>query len=109
MDGSAIGKPGLADVESIIHDWKERVLLMFSKNIGVKDSNLAELLAMIEALTIVANTNIDQPPDIIIESDSKVVTVWLNKVSDCPWRYNELLNRMYNLFIRIKNILRIPL
>ncbi|XP_022748780.1 uncharacterized protein LOC111298243 [Durio zibethinus] len=59
IDGSAFGKPSPTGIGGVICSWKGKVLLMFPKNVGVKDSNLVELLEVVETLTIVANANID--------------------------------------------------
>ena len=51
VDGAANGKPGTAGVTSVLRNHKGDVLFMFSNNVGKKDSNEAEVLAMLEALT----------------------------------------------------------
>ena len=50
VDGAARGKPGPAGVGGVLRDHKGDVLLMFSKNVGIKESNETEVLAILEAL-----------------------------------------------------------
>ncbi|XVF65828.1 hypothetical protein PTKIN_Ptkin09bG0282100 [Pterospermum kingtungense] len=77
---------------------------MFSKNIGIADSNQAELMAIVDALSYVVEAKFDPPPDIIVESNSKVVISWLNHALDQPWKYNNLLNSLQNLYLNLGNI-----
>ena len=46
------GKPRPSGIRSVLRDDKGDVLLMFSKNIVVKESNEAEVLAILEALRL---------------------------------------------------------
>ena len=50
MDGGSRGKPGLAGIGGVLHNCKGKVLIMFSKYVGVCDSNEAEVLAILEGL-----------------------------------------------------------
>lgn len=52
MDGASRAKPGPAQVGGVLRNCKGEVLLMFSKYVGVCDSNEAEVLAILEALRI---------------------------------------------------------
>lgn len=49
MDGVAEGKPGLARFGGVLRNCKREVLYMFSKNVGVRGSNKAQVLAILEA------------------------------------------------------------
>ncbi|XVE57145.1 hypothetical protein DITRI_Ditri04bG0068200 [Diplodiscus trichospermus] len=49
VDGSALGKPGLAGIGGVLRDHLSNVKAFFSKSIGISDSNHAELLAIREA------------------------------------------------------------
>ena len=51
-DGAAKGKPDLAAIGGVLRNQKGEVLFMFSKDAGIKDSNEAEVLAILEALRI---------------------------------------------------------
>ena len=61
VDGSSLGKPGPAGVGGVIRDSQGMIKLVFSKNIGMADSNLAELLAITEALSIIAKSSSTPP------------------------------------------------
>lgn len=50
IDGAGKGKLGLAGIGCVLHNGKGDVMMKFSKSIGVKDSNEAEVLAILEAL-----------------------------------------------------------
>ena len=52
MDGSARSKPGLVGISGVLKDCMATTKVVFSKAIGVIDSNVAELLIIIEALRI---------------------------------------------------------
>lgn len=52
VDRAACGKPGPASIGGVLRNHKREVLYMFSKNMGVKDSNEAEVLAILEAIRI---------------------------------------------------------
>lgn len=44
------GKAGLAGIRGVLHNSKGEVLFMFSKHVGVRNSNKAEVLAILEGL-----------------------------------------------------------
>ena len=46
MDGSAFGKPGTAGVGGVLRDPRGGVKGIFLVNIGLADSNFAELMAV---------------------------------------------------------------
>ena len=52
IDGAAKGKPAPAGIGKVIMNDKGEVLFMFSKNAGIKESNEAEVLSILEALKI---------------------------------------------------------
>ena len=52
MDGSARSKPGLAGISGVLRDCMATTKVVFSKTIGVADSNVVELLIIGEALRI---------------------------------------------------------
>ena len=52
VDGAAKGKPGPAGIGGVLRNDKGEVLFMFSKNVGIKESNEAEVLAILEALRV---------------------------------------------------------
>lgn len=50
IDGASKGKPGLVRIRGIFCNSNSDVLFMFSKNVGVSESNEANALAILEAL-----------------------------------------------------------
>ena len=104
VDGSSQGKPGPAGIGGQLRDHSGVVHMLFSKNVGEIDFNLAELLAVVEALSIVVNANFFPIPNIIVESDSKAMISWINKESDRPWKYNNILNKLSNFLLRLGNV-----
>lgn len=55
VDRVTRGKPGPAGIGGVLHNSKGAILLMFYKNVGVRDSNEAEVFAIREALQIYSN------------------------------------------------------
>lgn len=51
VNRAAGGKPGLADIGDVLCNSNGNVLFMFSKNVSVCDSNEANVLAILEALS----------------------------------------------------------
>lgn len=49
VDGEAKGKPGPAGWWGALRDYKGVILCTFSKNVGIRESNEAEVLAILEA------------------------------------------------------------
>ncbi|XVF43014.1 hypothetical protein PTKIN_Ptkin02bG0006400 [Pterospermum kingtungense] len=76
-DGSSQGKPDPAGIGGVLRDHIGKELIRFSKAIGVKDSNMAELLAIREALIVFISSPWVYSKGLIIESDSKVATNWV--------------------------------
>ena len=52
VDGATRDKPGLAGIGGVLRNDKDEVLLLFSKSVGIRDSNEVEVLAILEALRI---------------------------------------------------------
>ena len=50
VDSNARDKLGLAEIEGVLRNSKGDVLFMFSKYVGVCNSNKAEVLAILEAI-----------------------------------------------------------
>ena len=69
MDGSGTvrGKPGLGGIGRVLRNHKGKVLYMFSKHVGFKDSNEAEVLAILEFLCLYHSS---YQHYLIVESDS---------------------------------------
>ena len=94
VDDSARGKPGPAGIGGVLRDCNASVKAVFSKSIGVVDSNLAELLAVREALQLFVTSHWASSHKLIIESDSSNVVKWMSNPSDAPWRMKKYIGRM---------------
>ncbi|XVE65736.1 hypothetical protein DITRI_Ditri08aG0023300 [Diplodiscus trichospermus] len=77
VDGSSHGKPSSAGIVGILRYHLSMEKIRFSKSIGIKDSNVAELLAIREALILYASSIWAQNAALIIESDSKNAVNWV--------------------------------
>ncbi|OMO53991.1 reverse transcriptase [Corchorus capsularis] len=71
VDGSAYGKPGPAGIGGILRDEAGNSLVVFSKSIGVADSNYAEFVAIREAFIIFSASKWCDSHFLIVESDSE--------------------------------------
>lgn len=52
VDGASRGKPGPAEIVDNLRDHQGHTYLVFTKSVGTKDSNEAELFSISRALTI---------------------------------------------------------
>lgn len=52
MDGASKGKPGLVGIRGVLKNHKGEVIYLFFKHVGIKDSNEADVMAILEALHI---------------------------------------------------------
>ncbi|XXG44210.1 hypothetical protein AAC387_Pa01g4073 [Persea americana] len=79
VDGAARKKPGPAGVEGVLaYILQGNVLLMFSKKVGIKESNETEVLAILEALRLFFSSFREK---LLAESDSS---------NEGPWRFHFL-------------------
>ncbi|EOY03714.1 Uncharacterized protein TCM_018827 [Theobroma cacao] len=73
VDGVAQGCPGDAGIGGVMHDDKGQIKVLFSKSIGIGDSNLAEVKAIREAFLIFSASRWAIFHSLVIESDSQNV------------------------------------
>ena len=85
MDGSARGKPNPTGIECVLRDCKAAIKVVFSKAIGVTNSNITELLVVREALRIFITSRWVSSHKVIIESDSSNVIKWVLYPQGAPW------------------------
>lgn len=76
------GKPRPVGIGRVLCNSNGEVLLQFSKHIGIRDSNEAELMAIIEALRIYSRSF---QAMLIAESDSYNVISWVSCPDGAPW------------------------
>lgn len=83
VDRAARCKPGLGGIgEEMLND-KEEVLCLFSKGVGVKDCNEAEVLTILEALRIFPHSFYER---LIVDSDSSNATSWMTIGKAKAWK-----------------------
>ena len=96
VDGSAFGKPGLARIGRALRDDRGWIITMFSKPIGIQESNKAELMAIFVRFKNVSIQGSFRNSHLIVESDSATMVSWINgDTSEC-WRHNTILNDILN-------------
>ena len=94
VDGSARGKPGVTGIGGVLRDCNAAVKMIFSKSIGVADSNMNELLAVREALKMFTTSRWAISHRLVIESDSSNVVNWMRDPSGAPWAMKRFMAQM---------------
>ena len=106
VDGAASSKPGPARIGGVLRNHIGELLYMFSKNVGIKDSYEAEILAILEALRNY-HCPFQYPP--VVESDSMNAVYWARSFRG-PWKmqfyFNEIKTRMMGNSISFQHISR---
>ncbi|XVF57055.1 hypothetical protein PTKIN_Ptkin06aG0172600 [Pterospermum kingtungense] len=80
-----------------MRDHTGKVLIRFSKAVGVEDSNMLELLAIREALIVFISSPWVFSDGLIIESDSKFATNWVLNPALPTWKVRNFVNHIENL------------
>ncbi|XVF39326.1 hypothetical protein PTKIN_Ptkin01aG0025500 [Pterospermum kingtungense] len=91
VDGATLGQPGPTGVGGVLRDHDESVKMCFSKSIGVPDSNLAEIMAIREALLLFVQSRWISNVPLIVESDSSNAVKWFSNPSAAFWRLKRYL------------------
>ena len=81
----------------MLRNCNASVKAIFSKAIGVADSNMAELLAVWEALRLFATSRWAPSHKLIIESDSSNVVKWMTNPSEASWRMKRHMGHIVTL------------
>ncbi|EOY04744.1 Uncharacterized protein TCM_019931 [Theobroma cacao] len=84
------GCPGHLGIGGVLRDDKGAVKMVFSKKAGWGDANLAEALAVGEAMILFATSSWANSTGIIIESDSMNVVSWASLPEKSPWSLRQL-------------------
>ncbi|EOX92975.1 Uncharacterized protein TCM_001832 [Theobroma cacao] len=103
VDNSAKGKPGPVGCNGVLRDSNGHVVGLFFCLIGLHDSNIAELMAILKALKLFAASPYTSSP-LIIESDSRVALSWVNSVEKRPWDKWSILNELNSLRITLGTV-----
>ena len=82
VDGSSLGKPGLAGAGGVLRDNMGLVKCFFSISCGIIDSNLAELIVIRKALQLLVLNHELYYVKITTESDSLNSVIYINQVVD---------------------------
>ncbi|XVE86926.1 hypothetical protein DITRI_Ditri18aG0074600 [Diplodiscus trichospermus] len=97
VDGAMQGQPGLEGIGGVLRNHESRVLMVFSKSIGLVNSNMVEILAVKEALSLFLSLQWSQSSSLIIESDSLNVVKWLRDPASAPWKLRNIVSQVENL------------
>ena len=84
MDGSTKGNLGPAGIGGVLRDCNAAVKVVFSKSIGVIDSNMVELFAVRKALMVFVATRWASSHRLVIENDLRNVVNWMLNPSGSP-------------------------
>ncbi|KAK2638844.1 hypothetical protein Ddye_026639 [Dipteronia dyeriana] len=94
VDGLSMGMPGPTGIGGVLRDFNGKVLCIFSIYIGIQDSNMAEVAAILKACELCASNPTLADNKITIASDSKVVISWIKNKEFGSFSY---LNILYNI------------
>eukprot|EP00258_Populus_trichocarpa_P028500 XP_024444519.1 uncharacterized protein LOC112324681 [Populus trichocarpa] len=97
VDGSSIEKPGPSGIGGVLRNHHGILLGIFSLSVGILDSNVAELRAVIKAIELSASNCFLHHKHIIIESDSANVISWMNNLHNRPWIHHKLFSSAQRL------------
>jgi len=97
VDRSSIGKPGPSGIGGVLRNHHGILLGIFSLSVGILDSNVAELRAVVKAIELSASNCFLHHKHIIIESDSANVISWMNNPHNRPWIHHKLFSSAQRL------------
>lgn len=84
VDRSPISKPGPAGIDGVMRNHERVILLRFSKSIGVKDSNMTELLSIKEAMLVFVSSAWVQNHSLCVKNDSMNAISWVTNPRLAP-------------------------
>jgi ribonuclease HI len=97
VDGSSLGKPGPSGIGGVLRNHHGHLLGMFSVLVGILDSNIAELRAIVKTIELSASNCLLHHQHLIIESDSANVISWMHKPHNYPWKHHNLFSYINRL------------
>jgi ribonuclease HI len=97
VDGSSLRKPGLLGIGGVLRNHHGHLLGIFSLLVGILDSNIAELRAVVKAVELSASNCLLHHKHITIESDSANVISWMHNSHNRPWIHRELFSTVQRL------------
>lgn len=102
VDASCRGNLGISGIGGVLNDHKGNILLMFSKNIGIQEPNIAEFLAIREAIVIMVNDEGLTSKELVVESDSAIAVSWICN-DTIPWKLNMDANIITNAMSKLRS------
>lgn len=75
MDDVARGKPGIVRIDGVLRNDKGDISFMFSKDVSIRDSNKAEVFAILEVMPIFSASF---QGSLIVENHSSNVISWVS-------------------------------
>ncbi|XVE55252.1 hypothetical protein DITRI_Ditri03aG0144400 [Diplodiscus trichospermus] len=88
---------GLARIGGVLRDHLSNYKLIFSKSVGSIDSNLAEIMAAMEAVFLFSRSDWVRTHKLILETDPINVVKWLTDPQSTPWRMRRYVAHISNL------------
>ncbi|XWS10417.1 hypothetical protein CRYUN_Cryun39dG0075400 [Craigia yunnanensis] len=96
------GKLGPTGIGGVLRDNLLVVKMVFSKSVGMEDSNMAELLAVRKAMCLFISSCWAPSHKLIIESDSSNVVNWIHNPQSVPWLMKRIISHIVVLKVQIK-------
>jgi ribonuclease HI len=84
VDGYSLGKPGPFGIGGVLQNHHDHLLGMFSVLVGILDSNIAELRAIVKAVELSASNCLLHHQHLIIESDSAMLLAGCISLTTAP-------------------------
>lgn len=84
-------EPNLIGIGEVLRNSRGEVLISFSKSIGDRDSNEAEVLAILEALRIYLGS---LNKSLIMENDTSNAISSVSQTAGVPWKFGYILNEI---------------
>jgi ribonuclease HI len=84
VDGYSLGKPGPFGIGGVLQNHHDHLLGMFSVPVGILDSNIAELRAIVKAIELSASNCLLHHQHLIIESDSAMLLAGCISLTTAP-------------------------
>eukprot|EP00258_Populus_trichocarpa_P025894 XP_024441913.1 chaperonin 60 subunit alpha 2, chloroplastic [Populus trichocarpa] len=104
VDGLSLGKPGPSGIGGVLRNHHGHLLGVFSVPVGILDSNIAELRAIVKAIELSASNCLFHHQHLIIESDSVNAISWMNKPHSRPWKHHNLFSSVNRLKVYFGSI-----
>jgi ribonuclease HI len=101
VDGYSLGKSGPSRIGGVLRNHHGHLLGRFSVPVGILDSNIAELRAIVKVIELSTSNCLLHHQHLIIESDSANVISWMYKPHIRPWKHHNLfsfVNRLNAFF-----------